>query len=140
MGYSDGSLFELVTVQPEEGDGVPHCLVEQVQLRSHGPGQPASHPAAARDNHHRIQLISPSPCLTTAPLSLPLSGEVWGLATAREGERFASASEDRTLRLWKVDEEVQLLFQGHKASVDCATLLHPESFVSGSQVQPSSDD
>ena len=35
---------------------------------------------------------------------------------------------DRTLRLWKVDEETQLLFQGHKAPIDCAALLHAESF------------
>ena len=35
---------------------------------------------------------------------------------------------DRTLRLWKVDEETQMLFQGHKASIDCAALLHAESF------------
>ena len=51
------------------------------------------------------------------------------------GVEMLTASADRTLRLWKVDEEIQLLFQGHKAAVDCATLLHAESFVSGAQVR-----
>ena len=43
-----------------------------------------------------------------------------------------SGSEDRTVRLWRVSEESQLLFaNGHDAAVDACALLHPDSFVSG---------
>ena len=47
-----------------------------------------------------------------------------------------SASADRTVRLWKVAEETQLIFSnGHLAPVDCCAMLHAEAFVSGSQVR-----
>ena len=49
-------------------------------------------------------------------------------------QQMITGGEDRTLRLWKVDEATQLLFQGgHTATVDACSLLHPEAFVSGSQ-------
>jgi WD40 repeat protein len=47
-----------------------------------------------------------------------------------------SGSADRTVRLWKVDEETQLVFtHGHTAPVDCVAMLHADAFVSGSQVR-----
>ena len=45
-----------------------------------------------------------------------------------------SGSEDRTVRLWKVAEETQLLFSnGHAASVDAVAMLHGDAFLSGAQ-------
>jgi len=41
---------------------------------------------------------------------------------------------DKTLRLWKIPEESQLVFNGHKNSVlDCVSMLNEEHFVTGSQ-------
>ena len=38
------------------------------------------------------------------------------------------------MRLWKVEEETQLVFSnGHGAPVDTCALLHQEGFVSGGQ-------
>lgn len=42
-------------------------------------------------------------------------------------------SRDRSLRLWKIIEESQLLFNGtHFDSIDCITLVNEENFISGS--------
>jgi len=46
---------------------------------------------------------------------------------------LVSGSEDRSVRLWKVAEEAQLLFTGHSAAVDAITMLTASAFVSGSQ-------
>jgi ribosomal RNA-processing protein 9 len=48
-------------------------------------------------------------------------------------ERVLSAGRDRTCRLWKVPEETQLVFRGHSASIDCAALITPTDFISGSE-------
>jgi len=47
-------------------------------------------------------------------------------------ERCVSVSRDRTLRLWKVVEESQLIFRGHNASIDCTTMSTEEWFAAGS--------
>lgn len=39
---------------------------------------------------------------------------------------------DRSLRLWKIPEESQLIYNGHKNSIDCVSMLTEEYFVSGS--------
>jgi len=50
------------------------------------------------------------------------------------GEQMVvSASEDRTIRLWKVAEETQLLFGGGASPIDAVAMLTPSSFVSGAQ-------
>lgn len=50
------------------------------------------------------------------------------------GEQLlVSASEDRTLRLWKVAEETQLLFGGGGAPIDAVSMLTPSVFASGAQ-------
>ena len=48
-------------------------------------------------------------------------------------ERALSVGSDRTLRLWKVVDETQLIFRGHEASIDCVSMTNEEIFVSGSQ-------
>lgn len=48
-------------------------------------------------------------------------------------ERAVSVGVDRTVRLWKVLEETQLVFHGHTASIDCVRMLTPNSFLTGSQ-------
>lgn len=50
------------------------------------------------------------------------------------GEQLlVSASEDRTIRLWKVAEETQLLFGGGASPIDAVAMLTPTAFVSGAQ-------
>jgi ribosomal RNA-processing protein 9 len=48
-------------------------------------------------------------------------------------ERCVTVSSDRTLRVWKVLQESQLVFRGHKASIDCLAMLDDAWFVTGSQ-------
>lgn len=52
---------------------------------------------------------------------------------ALSGERAVSCGTDRSVRLWKVHEETQLVFHGHSAAIDCVRMLTPSSFVTGSQ-------
>mmetsp|Transcript_41402 Transcript_41402/g.134748 ORF Transcript_41402/g.134748 Transcript_41402/m.134748 type:complete len:628 (+) Transcript_41402:695-2578(+) len=48
-------------------------------------------------------------------------------------QSLVSAAEDRTLRLWKVDEETQLVFGGGSSPLDAVAMLSPTSFVAGAQ-------
>jgi len=48
-------------------------------------------------------------------------------------EKAVTASGDRTMRLWKIVEESQLIFKGHSASIDCLRLITEDWFVSGGQ-------
>ncbi|CAI8029522.1 U3 small nucleolar RNA-interacting protein 2 [Geodia barretti] len=44
-----------------------------------------------------------------------------------------AGTDDRTVRIWKVVQESQLVFTGHKASIDCVRLINEEHFITGSQ-------
>lgn len=44
---------------------------------------------------------------------------------------ITSGGGDRSIRIWKVVEESQLVFMGHKGSIDCVKLLNEEFFFSG---------
>jgi len=46
-------------------------------------------------------------------------------------DRCLSTGRDRSLRLWKVVEETQLVFHGHGASIDAAAMINEESFFAG---------
>lgn len=48
-------------------------------------------------------------------------------------ERIVTSSRDRSVRIWKVTEDTQLLFKGHQQSIDCVKAVHQEHFVTGSQ-------
>lgn len=50
-------------------------------------------------------------------------------------DRPISSSTDRTLRLWKVMEESQLIYRGHKVSgsIDCVTYVNEKAFISGAE-------
>lgn len=48
-------------------------------------------------------------------------------------ERCVTVGSDRTLRVWKILQESQLVFRGHKASIDCLAMLDDSWFVTGSQ-------
>ncbi len=44
-----------------------------------------------------------------------------------------SSGGDRTLRSWKIAHETHLVYRGHKASIDCVTMLNDNHFASGGQ-------
>uniref|UniRef100_A0A3B4CH67 Ribosomal RNA processing 9, U3 small nucleolar RNA binding protein n=1 Tax=Pygocentrus nattereri TaxID=42514 RepID=A0A3B4CH67_PYGNA len=47
-------------------------------------------------------------------------------------ERCVTAGgRDRTVRVWKISEESQLVFHGHEGSIDCIQLINEEHMVSG---------
>jgi ribosomal RNA-processing protein 9 len=48
-------------------------------------------------------------------------------------ERAISCGRDKSVRVWKVVEETQLVFRGHTASIDCVSFVNEEQFVSGSE-------
>ena len=52
---------------------------------------------------------------------------------AVQSDMVLSSAADRTVRLWKVADESQLVYRGHRASIDCVAQLSANAFVSGSQ-------
>ncbi|EME28905.1 U3 small nucleolar RNA-interacting protein 2 [Galdieria sulphuraria] len=57
---------------------------------------------------------------------------VAGISSVASGLALTGGS-DRTLRLWKVNEDSQLIFRGHNASIDCVTFVTSSHFISGSE-------
>ncbi|ALC41826.1 U3-55K [Drosophila busckii] len=51
-------------------------------------------------------------------------------ALSRERALTAGGS-DCSLRIWKITEESQLIYNGHRDSIDCVKLINEEHFVSG---------
>lgn len=47
--------------------------------------------------------------------------------------QVVSVGEDRSLRFWKIDEESQLIFKGHKESIDCMRMINENTYFTGSQ-------
>ncbi|XP_067012317.2 U3 small nucleolar RNA-interacting protein 2 [Anabrus simplex] len=48
------------------------------------------------------------------------------------GERaLTSGGRDNSVRLWKIIEESQLIYNGHKGSIDCVKLINEDHFISG---------
>lgn len=48
-------------------------------------------------------------------------------------DRPISSSSDRSVRIWKIEDESHLVFRGHKSSIDCVSYLDDSSFVTGGQ-------
>jgi ribosomal RNA-processing protein 9 len=46
-------------------------------------------------------------------------------------EKVLSSGHDRTVRLWKLETDSQLVFNGHHNSIDCVRYMSENSFVSG---------
>lgn len=43
---------------------------------------------------------------------------------------LTSGGSDRTLRIWKIVDESQLVYNGHSGSIDCVKLVNEETFLS----------
>lgn len=52
---------------------------------------------------------------------------------ALENETCITGGADTSLRFWKIDQETQLLYSGHKYSIDSARMISETSFLTGSQ-------
>jgi ribosomal RNA-processing protein 9 len=48
-------------------------------------------------------------------------------------ERPISGGDDHTLHLWKIESDSQLIFRGHRRSMDAVVMLDEQNFISGSQ-------
>lgn len=48
-------------------------------------------------------------------------------------EKALSCGADRSLRLWKIHDETQMIYKGHTYSIDCVKMVHESVFFSGSQ-------
>lgn len=46
---------------------------------------------------------------------------------------ISGGGRDRSVRLWKVVEESQLVFNGHTSTIDCVAMINETNFVSGSE-------
>lgn len=57
-------------------------------------------------------------------------GEINGL-DALYKERVVSCGRDRSVRLWKIPEETQLVFYGNSGSMDCVKMVNDEFYVTG---------
>lgn len=53
------------------------------------------------------------------------------LCVLRADRALTSGGRDGTLRLWKIPEESQLVFQGNQSSADCCAMVNDDTFVSG---------
>ena len=51
--------------------------------------------------------------------------------SALHGERCFSCGGDRTVRLWKIAEESQLVFNAPGGSIDCVSMLNEQTAVTG---------
>jgi ribosomal RNA-processing protein 9 len=49
-------------------------------------------------------------------------------ALARE-KAITSGGMDRSIRIWKIPEESQLVFNGHHGNIECVKLINEENFV-----------
>ncbi|KAL8257470.1 hypothetical protein R6Q59_029511 [Mikania micrantha] len=47
-------------------------------------------------------------------------------------ERLLTVGRDRTMHLWKVPEEAQLVFRSHASSLECCCFINNDEFLSGS--------
>lgn len=43
---------------------------------------------------------------------------------------ITAGGRDNSLRVWKIPEESQLIFNGHQGSIDCVRLINEDHFVS----------
>jgi ribosomal RNA-processing protein 9 len=59
--------------------------------------------------------------------------EVFGL-DSMHNDRCVSAGRDRTLRMWKIPEESQLVFNHSGGSIDCVRMLAEQYYVTGGEV------
>lgn len=50
-------------------------------------------------------------------------------ALARE-RAITSGGSDRSIRIWKIVEESQLVYNGHSGSIDIVKLINEENFIS----------
>jgi ribosomal RNA-processing protein 9 len=50
-------------------------------------------------------------------------------ALSRE-RAITSGGRDNSLRIWKIVEESQLIYNGHRGSIDCVKLINEEHFLS----------
>ncbi|RLN92998.1 hypothetical protein BBJ28_00016427 [Nothophytophthora sp. Chile5] len=57
-------------------------------------------------------------------------GEVNGLDSLYK-ERVVSCGRDRSVRMWKIPEETQLVFYGNSGSMDCVKMVTDEYYVTG---------
>ncbi|TYZ59333.1 hypothetical protein PybrP1_008513 [[Pythium] brassicae (nom. inval.)] len=57
-------------------------------------------------------------------------GEVHGLDSLYK-ERVVSCGRDRSVRMWKIPEETQLVFYGNSGSMDCVKMVTDEYYVTG---------
>lgn len=57
-------------------------------------------------------------------------GEVNGLDSLYK-ERVVSCGRDRSVRMWKIPEETQLVFYGNSGSMDCVKMINDEYYVTG---------
>jgi ribosomal RNA-processing protein 9 len=46
-------------------------------------------------------------------------------------ERIVSCGRDRSVRMWKIPEETQLVFYGNSGSMDCVKMINDEHYVTG---------
>ncbi|XP_062523140.1 U3 small nucleolar RNA-interacting protein 2-like [Corticium candelabrum] len=58
---------------------------------------------------------------------------ITGIDSLVRERAVTSGGNDRTVRLWKIVEESQLVFHGHRSSIDCIKQINEDHFISGSQ-------
>jgi len=58
---------------------------------------------------------------------------ITGVDALSQGRAVTCGGRDTSVRVWKLLEESQLVFSGHRDSIDCIKLINEEHFVTGGQ-------
>ncbi|XP_041837053.1 U3 small nucleolar RNA-interacting protein 2 isoform X2 [Melanotaenia boesemani] len=58
---------------------------------------------------------------------------ITGLDSLSRERCVTAGGRDGTVRVWKIAEESQLVFHGHKGSIDCIQLINEEHMISGAE-------
>lgn len=56
---------------------------------------------------------------------------ITGIDSLSRERAVTAGGRDGSVRIWKIVEESQLVFHGHRGSIDCISLINEEHFVSG---------
>ncbi|CAI9737310.1 small nucleolar RNA-interacting 2 [Octopus vulgaris] len=56
---------------------------------------------------------------------------ITGIDSLTRERALTSGGRDGSVRIWKILEESQLVFNGHKGSIDCISLINDSCFISG---------
>ena len=95
---------------------------------------PSSQRSPSCSTHQSLQMYSCDVlfmlCCSTLVLRYGHQDPVTSIDCSLQERPVTEGGADKSVRVWKIVEESQLVFGGHRASIDCVNLVIEEHFVS----------